>query len=511
MANSITDALAAAIPASALQPPDGTSMSASVSTRETSAPPAAAQKNKDDYEQQRKSDIADITKREDERDKFEKEGKPQFPDLAKSPDPVQSDDALKGYVSTIGILGAIGSMFTRRPMTNAMNAAAATLQAQKQGDETAFKQNYEKWKTENENALKLFDYQNATYKDILGAKNKSVDEKIGELKANAASFKDETMMQLLIDRNPSVIEEHIAKSEEAVGKARDHADKIQDGMDQRNTIREALTEFKKKNPNATPEQLLAETGRLANEAKGKTPTGQPLSDEDYEKNKNLPEVKEMVKDLHESGDPAKVTRGRSTNDPVYQTAMRLYAEKYPDKPLSQARLDYTSKTAAARAIGTKGAVVELSSNLLNNSLPILEDAFAKVDNSKFKDINSFNNFFKDHKNDPDLAALNEAIINTESDLALLMRRGGASTVDSAQRAEKIINNSLNSKSFASVKDQILKESKAATESVQETKDSISGNDSSAESPPMENAKKAPDGNWYVPDPDRPGKYLQVGG
>ncbi|MCG7868379.1 MAG: hypothetical protein JAY74_18690 [Candidatus Thiodiazotropha taylori] len=30
-----------------------------------------------------------------------------------------------------------------------------------------------------------------------------------------------------------------------------------------------------------------------------------------------------------------------------------------------------------------------------------------------------------------------------------------------------------------------------------------------EQPPVQGARKAPDGNWYVEDPDRPGKYLQV--
>ena len=33
--------------------------------------------------------------------------------------------------------------------------------------------------------------------------------------------------------------------------------------------------------------------------------------------------------------------------------------------------------------------------------------------------------------------------------------------------------------------------------------------SSAEVPPMPGARKAPDGNWYVADPNRPGKFLQV--
>jgi chaperonin GroES len=31
----------------------------------------------------------------------------------------------------------------------------------------------------------------------------------------------------------------------------------------------------------------------------------------------------------------------------------------------------------------------------------------------------------------------------------------------------------------------------------------------AEAPPLEGARKAKDGQWYAPDPDRPGKYLQV--
>jgi hypothetical protein len=27
--------------------------------------------------------------------------------------------------------------------------------------------------------------------------------------------------------------------------------------------------------------------------------------------------------------------------------------------------------------------------------------------------------------------------------------------------------------------------------------------------PVEGARKAPDGQWYLPDPNRPGKYLRV--
>jgi hypothetical protein len=37
-----------------------------------------------------------------------------------------------------------------------------------------------------------------------------------------------------------------------------------------------------------------------------------------------------------------------------------------------------------------------------------------------------------------------------------------------------------------------------------------GGGGGTETPPVPNARKAPDGNWYIDDPNRPGKYLKVG-
>lgn len=55
---------------------------------------------------------------------------------------------------------------------------------------------------------------------------------------------------------------------------------------------------------------------------------------------------------------------------------------------------------------------------------------------------------------------------------------------------------------------------AARQRLQKWAQPVMGNASGAASiaaaPPMQGAKQAPDGNWYVPDPNRAGKYLQVG-
>lgn len=111
--------------------------------------------------------------------------------LKAAPKPDTSNDPMKGYVSSIGILGAIGSMFTRRPMTNSMNAAAGVLESMKQQDAADFKQKFDTWKIENENALKLFDYQRDMYKDIMSNDRLDVKDKMAKTEALASAFKDD--------------------------------------------------------------------------------------------------------------------------------------------------------------------------------------------------------------------------------------------------------------------------------------------------------------------------------
>ena len=85
--------------------------------------------------------------------------------LKEAPKPDAENDPMKGYVSAIGVLGAIGSIFTRVPMIKSMNAAAGVVTAMNNKDEADFKKKYEVWKTENDNAMQLFDYQQKLYKN----------------------------------------------------------------------------------------------------------------------------------------------------------------------------------------------------------------------------------------------------------------------------------------------------------------------------------------------------------
>lgn len=187
MVGSIADALGGtgmipAIPASQLNPPGAPPAS----------PPESASKTAQDIVNKGDEELKPL------KDKAAKDANavPVLPTvenggLKSQPKPDTSNDPTKGWISTIGVLGAIGSMFTRRPMTNSMNAAAAALNSMKAGEAEDFKNKMEAWKTENDNAFKLLDYQQNIYKSILENDRLSVEEKRAEIGAHASAFKDD--------------------------------------------------------------------------------------------------------------------------------------------------------------------------------------------------------------------------------------------------------------------------------------------------------------------------------
>ena len=67
-------------------------------------------------------------------------------------------------------------------MTQAMNSAAAALQAMNEKDDKIFKHKFDVWKIDNANALKLFDYQQDAYDKILNNKGAKVEDKLADLR-----------------------------------------------------------------------------------------------------------------------------------------------------------------------------------------------------------------------------------------------------------------------------------------------------------------------------------------
>jgi hypothetical protein len=106
-------------------------------------------------------------------------------------------DPIHAWGSTAMIIAAIGSAFTRQPITTALNAGAKVLNAYKQKNQAAANNDFAVWKAETANALNLQKYQMDQYNKVLNQKNISIRDKISQVQAVSAAFKDAPVIAAL--------------------------------------------------------------------------------------------------------------------------------------------------------------------------------------------------------------------------------------------------------------------------------------------------------------------------
>lgn len=122
------------------------------------------------------------------------------------PPTVESTNPQQVWGSSAMILAAIGSLFTRQPLTTAMNAAAQVVTAYRANDQNAANAAFQTWKIANENYNKAFEYQMDAYKVALGDLTnredlvmKMSEAERGDVKATvdayAHAFNDQVLIQ----------------------------------------------------------------------------------------------------------------------------------------------------------------------------------------------------------------------------------------------------------------------------------------------------------------------------
>jgi len=109
------------------------------------------------------------------------------PDLQLPPQPtVKQTDPQKVWTSAAMVLAAVGSLWSRQSITSAMTAATGVINAYRQGDQEAANAALASWKINNENLIKIHDYQQEAYRDALSAAQS--DEKGALSKAQALGY-----------------------------------------------------------------------------------------------------------------------------------------------------------------------------------------------------------------------------------------------------------------------------------------------------------------------------------
>ena len=127
-------------------------------------------------------------------------------EVPKQPE-VKQTDPIKQWSSVAMMFAAIGSLFTRRPLTTAINAASAVLDAYRKNDVETANAAYKQWQDSFNNYMKVQQFELEEYKSALGdiqnreqlvmdiGKQESQD-RIAEVNALGHAFGNQLMAQV---------------------------------------------------------------------------------------------------------------------------------------------------------------------------------------------------------------------------------------------------------------------------------------------------------------------------
>lgn len=438
---------------------------------------------------------------------------PPLPEFKESPKYEVSNPEGQNYVAAIGVLGAIGSMFTRRPMVNSMNSASAVLTSMQQGDMNAYERNFEKWKIDNENIKTMSDYQQAIYKDIFDKEKLGLDVKLSMLQAQAAAFKDDVMLEHVKNQDMTSAAQLNLDRQKATHTWEKESQEVQ-----KLTIENAARIEEKKMLDSdyqggiiTREQYIA---GLQGIATNKPVTSQPtLSQSAIERaahQLNMGDKSVLSNMGRQAGGAANVQAIRdraaelADEEGISPEEIAKRSQRFAGDTSGQRTL--ANRVAAISAAGAAVGSVPSKDNPGSGAARLAIEASRAVPRGKFMPLNTAILEGKKSVSDPALAQLvvyTNTLVNEYSNAT---NPTGKGTVSDRTHARELISKAQSQPAYEAAVRAMVKEVDNSLAKAKEAKDDFLDE---PEKPPMAGAKKAGDGKWYVPDPNRPGKHLRV--
>lgn len=113
------------------------------------------------------------------------------------PAPPEMTPPMEAFSSTAALLGAIGAMFTRRPLTTAFNAMAGAMNSVRARDAEGFKRNYQTWQQQAQYVQQLQAWQNQSYTQAMQKYQGDLTGMQAAFQAIAAADNDVVMQQTI--------------------------------------------------------------------------------------------------------------------------------------------------------------------------------------------------------------------------------------------------------------------------------------------------------------------------
>ncbi len=356
---------------------------------------------------------------------------PADPKLENLPQPPKQNytDPIKAFQNPAVVIATLGSLFTRAPLTAAMNAGAAAMTAYHKGEAEVFAQKREEWKEKMDEAIKQNGIELEKYNVAWKKSDAAVKDKMAAMMANAAGQKNEVMIAAI--RSGAI----------------DKVDGIYDGLEKAQL---ALKASAKK---------FEEQKEIAKIRAG--------GDQENFTDKTL----DVMADQYLAGDKSVFQNlGRGVQGAAAIRALRnKIADKMGEQGISgaqQAKImaEFTGLTAGERTLGTRTANIEMAVNEAYNMLPLAKAASDAMPRTKWTDLNRLIQAGATHSSDPQMArflAAHNAVINTYS---RAISPTGVPTVADKEHAREIFGTATGPLAYDAVLDQIRKEMEAARKS-----------------------------------------------
>ncbi len=180
-------------------------------------------------------------------------------------------ERIRGPMEQFGSVGSVfamaASLFTKTPMTSALNAGAAAMKAIQASDEKGYESAYKAWKDNTDLALKRFNMEHQMFQDASHLLTSDMSAWAIKQKAIAARFENNTAMIMLEN---GMYKELIDVQASQVRAAKELTE-AKKGFEEYNTQRElfkhGVESWEKENPDATETQKVQHRLKLLSDIK----------------------------------------------------------------------------------------------------------------------------------------------------------------------------------------------------------------------------------------------------
>jgi hypothetical protein len=420
------------------------------------------------------------------RDRTDIESKtPTMPVLQKPPKQDANPDPFLAWGQPAMLLATLGSLFTRQPLTNALNAAAGVMKATNEKDAALAKQKYDEWKVETDNAIKMSEFQQKIYDAAI--KKMDVDAKAGraEMQAHIDGYKDEVLRQTLQHEGWEGVKKLLYYRKQQTAAADESAKHLENQFKV-----QALTDYLQAVKTGDPAMMerakifagglkLLSTGTLPEENQADKTSKEwkqaidPKTNQPYLWRADAHgkvEARDMAgNEIHPEG-MAKL--GAYTAPTITVDAAKLLATSFYEgnthsvnglarQPANMALVQselgkiiiekggsaeemnanfvkFAGETAAGRSASVQGERIDIGAQELKSQIPKALEASRRVPRFDSVPLNRLQQALKGQGSDPDLADFRTANIGIINAFAQVSARGGASTDAARAHAEEML-------------------------------------------------------------------------